>query len=52
MFFIVENSKEKKMPFQINFHESTQYFNDVSNIFTIIDVASEKSKILDFLFFC
>ena len=49
--FIVENSKEKKMSPQINFHESTQYFNDVSNIFTVIDVASEKSKILDNYFF-
>ena len=29
----------------------TQYFNHVSNLFTVIDVASEKSKILDFFFF-
>ena len=39
------------MSSQINFDELTQYFNDVSNLFTVIDVASENSKILDFSFF-
>ena len=51
MFFIAENSKEKKMSSQINLDELTQYFNDVSNLFTVINVVSEKSKTLDFFFF-